>query len=231
MRKRMIAVVAAAVLAAAGVLALVMWAQDADERAYAGAQRKTVVQVTEAVPAGKKVADLGSSFEETKLPVDAIPDGAVTDLTDVAGLSTLTGLQPGEVLLKSRLGTPGDRSGSSTTVPEGLQEISVTVDAQHAVGGAIKAGDKVGVIVSFEPKDSKAPQFTDFALQDVLVTRVKGGVDAENATKSLVTLAVRTLDAEKVAHSVEWGRVWLTLQNADTDRSGAKIITAKEVVE
>jgi len=232
MRKRMIAVVAAAVLAAAGVLFLVKWAQDADERAYAGAQRETVVQVTESVPAGRKIADLGSAFEETQLPVDAIPDGAVTDLTDVASLSTLVKLEPGEVLLESRLGRPGEKTGTSTAVPAGMQEISVAVDAQHGVGGVVKAGDVVGVIVSFEPKDQEAPQFTDFAMQNVLVTRVQGGVTAENkdVTKTMVTLAVKTLDAEKIAHSVEWGRVWLTLQNADTDRSGAKIITAEDVV-
>ena len=231
MKKRVIAAVTAAVLAVAGVLALVVWAQDADERAYAGAKRETVYQVKEGVAAGKKVSDLTSSFEQAKLPADAIPDGAVTDLADVAGLTTLASLEPGEVLLESRLGTPGEKSASATSVPAGMQEISFAVDTQHGVGGVIKAGDRVGFIATFEPK-SGDQQFANFAIQDVLVTRVERAVSTEeDLTGIMVTLAVKTLDAERVAYTSEWGKVWLTLQNADTDRSGAKIITAKDVVE
>lgn len=231
MRMRLIAVVVAAVLAGAGVLALVVWAQNADERAYAGAERTTVVRVTESIPTGKKVADLESSFEQTKLPVDAIPEGAVTDLVDVAGLTTLSPLEPGEVLVKSRLGTPGQGSGAATAVPEGMQEISVAVDTQHGVAGAIKPGDRVGFIATFQPKGD-APQFTNFAIQDVLVTQVgKAVAEGEDVTQQMVTLAVETLDAERVVHTAEWGKVWLTRQNADTDRSGEKIITAEDVVK
>ena len=114
MKKRVIAAVTAAVLAMLGVVVLVIWAQGADERAYAGAERKAVLQVTDAVAAGKKVSEVESSFEQAKLPADAIPDGAVTDLAGVAGLTTLTDLQPGEVLLESRLGT---RNGGTSRTP------------------------------------------------------------------------------------------------------------------
>jgi pilus assembly protein CpaB len=228
----MAAVAIAAVLALVGVLVLVLWAQNADERAYEGAQLKTVVQVTEPVKVGTKVAELTSAFEQTKLPADAIPEGAVTDLAKVANLTVLTSLEPGEVLLRSRLGVPGAKSGAASAVPEGMQEISVAVDTQHGVGGVIKAGDRVGFIATFEPK-GEAPQYTDFAIQDVLVTKVdkEAVADGEDVTQLMVTLAVKTLDAERVVHTAQWGKVWLTLQNADTDRSGAKIITAKEVVE
>jgi pilus assembly protein CpaB len=231
MKKRVIAAVTAAVLAMLGVVVLVVWAQGADERAYAGAERKTVLQVTDAVAAGKKVSEVESSFEQAKLPADAIPDGAVTDLAGVAGLTTLTDLQPGEVLLESRLGTPGEKTASATTVPAGYQEISVAVDPQHGVGGAIKAGDRVGFIATFEPKNG-AQQFANFAIQNVLVTKVGRAVSTEDdLTGIMVTLAVKTLDAERVAYTSEWGKVWLTLQNAETDRSGAKLINAKDVVE
>jgi pilus assembly protein CpaB len=231
MKKRVIAAVTAAALAVLGVVVLVVWAQRAEERAYAGAERETVYQVKEDVASGKKIADTSTSFEQTKLPVDAIPDGAVTDLADVAGLTTLTSMKTGEVLLKSRLGTPGEKSAGSTVVPAGHQEISVAVDTQHGVGGAIKAGDRIGFIATFEPKDG-SQQFANFAIQDVLVTRVARAASTEDDLKGImVTLAVKTLDAERVAYTSEWGKVWLTLQNADTDRSGAKLITAKDVVE
>lgn len=231
MKKRVIAAATAAVLALLGVVVLVVWAQGAEERAYAGAERQTVYQVKDAVAAGKKVSDLSSAFERAKLPADAIPEGAVTDLAAVAGLTTLASLAPGEVLLESRLGTPGEKASSATDVPAGFQEISVAVDTQHGVGGAIKAGDSIGFIATFEPKDG-GQQFANFVIQDVLVTKVDRAVSTEDdLTGIMVTLAVKTLDAERVAYSAQWGKVWLTLQNAETDRSGAKLITAKDVVK
>lgn len=227
MRKRVVAVVAAAVLAALGVVVLVMWAQDADERAYAGAKREAVLQVTEPVAAGKRVSELESAFEEKKLPVDAIPEGAVTDFTDVAGLTTLTSLEPGEVLLRSRLGTPGQKAGALTDVPPGMQEIAVALDTQHAVGGAIRPGDRVGVIATF----NKPEEATNFTLQNVLVTKTEKAVsNEEDLTGLMVTLAVETEGAERVAHAAEWGKVWLTRENDETERDGRNVMKTKDVL-
>lgn len=227
MKKRVVAAAMAAVLALLGVVVLVMWAQAADDRAYAGAKRQAVLLVKDAVGAGTKVSEMESSLETRKLPVDAIPDGAVTDLASVEGLTTTTSLAPGEMLLASRLGKPGEKTSSATSVPAGLQEISVAVDTQHGVGGAVKAGDHVGVIGTF---NQPAPA-TNFIVQNVLVTGVQRAVSAEkDATGLVVTLAVGTEEAERVAHSGEWGKVWLTLENDDTDRGGARRLGTKDVL-
>lgn len=232
MNKRVIAAVAAGVLALLGVLVLVVWAQGANDRAFEGAKLVTVVRTTDDVSQGASVSDLAESTELVKLPAESVPDGAVTDLDQVAGLATSASLQAGEVLLKSRMVSPGDRKGS-TDVPKGFQEISIALDPEHSVAGTIKAGDKVGMVVTFEPKDSNAPQLTDFVLNQVLVTKAKTAIvgDEGEISGSMITLAVKTLDAERIVHSQKWGTVWLTLQNSDTDTSGAKLITAKEVVE
>lgn len=228
MKKRVIAAATAAVLAALGVLALVVWANAADERAYEGAQRESVLQVTKPVPAGKAVSELASSIETSKLPVDAIPDGAVRDLADVAGLTTTTRLEPGEVLLKSRLGQPGEKAGAPSAVPAGYQEISVLVDPQHGVGGAVKTGDHVGLIATF----AEPVKATNFVLQKVLVTKAERAVNPEeNLTGLMVTLAVETGGAERVAHAAEWGKVWLTLQNDETDTGGAARIETKDALK
>lgn len=232
MNKRVIAAVAAGVLALLGVLVLVVWAQGANDRAFEGAELVSVVRVTDDVSQGASASDLAESTETVKLPAESVPDGAVTDLDQISGLATNASLQAGEVLLKSRMVAPGDRKGS-TNVPKGFQEISIALDPEHSVAGTLKAGDRVGMVVTFEPKDSNAPQLTDFVLNQVLVTKIKTAIvgDKGEITGSVITLAVKSLDAERVVHSQKWGTVWLTLQNSDTDTSGAKIITAKEVVE
>lgn len=232
MNKRVIAAVSAGALALLGVLVLVMWAQGANDRAFDGAKLVSVVRVTKDISQGASINDLAGSTEIVKLPAESVPDGAVTDLDQITGLATNASLQSGEVLLKSRLAAPGNRKGK-TDVPKGFQEISIALDPERSVAGAIEAGDRIGMVVTFEPKDSNAPQLTDFVLNQVLVTKAKTAIVGEKGeiTGTMLTLAVKTLDAERVVHSQKWGTVWLTLQNSDTDTSGSKLITAKEVVE
>lgn len=232
MNKRVIAAVAAGVLALLGVLVLFVWAQGANDRAFEGAKLVSVLRVTEDVSQGASAADLAESTEVVELPAESVPDGAVTELDQISGLATNASLQAGEVLLKSRMVAPGERKGK-TDVPKGFQEISIALDSEHSVAGVVRPGDRVGMIVTFEPKDSSAPQFTDFVLNQVLVTKADTAVVGEKGeiTGTMLTLAVKTLDAEKIVHSQKWGTVWLTLQNSDTDTSGAKVITAEEVVK
>jgi pilus assembly protein CpaB len=232
MKKRLIAAVAAGAFALLGVLVLVVWAQGANDRAFEGAKLVSVVRITKDISQGATSSDLASSSEIVKLPAKSVPKGAVTDLSQVSGLATNASLQSGEVLLKSRMVTPGQRKGT-TDVPTGFQEISIALDPEHSVAGTVRAGDRVGMIVTFEPKDSNAPQVTDFALNQVLVTKAKTAIvgDKGEITGTMLTLAVKTFDAERIVHAQKWGTVWLTLQNADTDTSGDKLITAKEVVE
>jgi len=228
MKKRAIAAITAGVLALLGVLVLVLYAQQANDRAFKGATLVSVLRITKDVPAGTSASALASSTEVAKLPEAAVPDGAVTDLSQVVGRSTNASLQKGEVLLRSRMVAPGSKGTSSTNVPKGLQEISVSLDAQHAVAGAVKVGDHVGIISAIDDKDGQFAT-TNLVLHDVLVTRVGGLTDAKNITTALYTVAVKTEVAERVAYASEFGHVWLTLQNADTDMTGEKPITVKEI--
>lgn len=230
MNKRVIAAVGAAVLALLGVVVLIAWAQGANQRAYEGAELVDVVRVIDVVPAGTPAAELSGSTEVTQLPADAVPEGAVTDLADVQGLSTLAELQPGEVLIEARMGAAGEREEKgASSVPPGLQEVSIFLEPQRTVAGALKPGDRVGVIGSYQTLENS--KITDLLMHDVLVTRVDKTVGGENITGLTVTVAVSTVDAERIVFTQEWGTVWLTLQNADTDKTGERIIQDLGVLE
>lgn len=230
MKKRLIAAVIAGVLALLGVVVLVAWANKAEDRAYKGADLVNVVRVTTAVEAGTKADDLAASTEIAKLPSDAVPAGAVKDLASVAGLAATTTLQPGEVLLKSRLAAPGDKGSGAIDVPKGYQEISISLEAQRAVADSVKAGGHVGVFVNFEPKGN-GPQFGNLVRHNVLVTKVGLAASGEKGVGSMITLAVKTQDAQKIAFAMEFGKIWLTAQNADTEMSGEKVITGEDFVK
>jgi pilus assembly protein CpaB len=123
-------------------------------------------------------------------------------------------------------------------VPAGLQEVSVLLEPQRAIGGRLAAGDNVGVVISLTFQDGRAT--THSVVHDVLVTQVQGApvpVESDAAgtetassgsvapTQSLmVTLAVTAAQAEAVVFGVEHGTLWLSLENEDADTSGTSVL-------
>ena len=67
---------------------------------------------------------------------------------------------------------------SRASVPAGLQELTVSLDPTRAVGGSLRVGDTVGVVLSFEPFDlpgseDQSPNTTHLTFHKVLVTAVQ----------------------------------------------------------
>ena len=205
MRKQLIAAGVAALLAIGGIVVLVAYANGADDRALKGTKTVEVMQVVKQVPKGTAASDLGDSVALKKLPRSAVADGSISNINDVDGLVTSAALQPGEQLLSSRFAKKGSTADSS--LPKGFQEVTVPLTRARLVGASISAGDRVGIIASFEPKGN-VPQISAMALNQVLVTKVdttplKAVLD-ENITGE-ITFAVKTLDAEKIVYGAEWG--------------------------
>lgn len=229
-KKQFIATAVAGLLALIGIVALVNYARHADDRALKGTETAEVLQVTKQVPAGTPAADLGDSITIKKLPKSAVVPGSITNIDDVAGLVTSTELLPGEQLLDERFVKKGSKSDSS--LPAGMQELTIPLSKARLVGGVLAAGDHVGVMVSYDPQGKT--QITTNAMNGILVRKVDvaalQGVLDEGKTAE-ITLAVKTLDAEKIVHGIEWGKVWLTKQDADTDTTGGKTIDYKDVAK
>jgi pilus assembly protein CpaB len=71
----------------------------------------------------------------------------------------------------------------------------------------------------------------NLVLHDVLVTKVGGLTDVKDITSALYTVAVKTVVAEKLSYASEFGHVWMTLQNSDTDMTGQRPITNKDMAK
>lgn len=225
MNKRVIAAIAAGVLAVVGIGILALWAGQARERAFNGAKLVTVVQVTKQVTAGTPASDLGRSTTTTKLPAAVVPDGAVRSLDQVAGLVTNATLQPSEVLLTSRMSAPGAHAKGGIDVPTGMQEVTVNLEGQRSINGGLKPGDKVALWASGQ----QSGDWTALIANQVLITRISTGGDVkadQGAIVALVvTVAAKTSVIEKVVWAAEHGKIWVSLQNSETDGSGAKRLT------
>jgi pilus assembly protein CpaB len=242
-RRRLLAAFAALVLLVVGTAVLVAYVRGADARALAGTRTVEVLVVDELIPEGTPASELTGLVRTEMLPAKAVLEGRVTDLPSLSGRVATVDLQPGEQLLAGRFENPDDLQAAGTVaVPPGLQEVSVLLEPQRAVGGRLAAGDAVGVLVSLEFEDGTSASHA--VLHDVLVTQVQGAPaqaapEGETETASagtpapagsvMVTLAVSAAQAEAVVFGIEHGTLWLTLEPDGADTSGTEVITPDNI--
>jgi pilus assembly protein CpaB len=235
-RRRLLAATAALLLIVVGTVVLVAYVSGAERRALAGVRTVQVLVVDRPVPEGTPAEQLTELVRTDVLPAKAALEGRVTDLAALAGQVAAVDLEPGEQLLASRFAGADDLQVPGTVaVPAGLQEVSVLLEPQRAVGGRLAAGDTVGVVVSLDTKETHA------VLHGVLVTQVQGAPapatdapgDPETASAGatapsaslMVTFAVSAAQAEAVVFGVEHGTLWLSLEPDGADIGGTDVIT------
>lgn len=222
MNKKFAAIMAAVVLALLGVVALVSYANNADDRALQNVELGTVLRITEQVNPLTPAADLQAKVELAKIPQIAIVPGALTSLDDVSGLVSTATLVPGDQLTVAKFVKPDEAVGE-VKLPKGMQELTIPLAGARIVGGALIAGDRVGVYISYGDKTANP-------INELLLLRVQG-VLAEDGTagEPLLTFAVVTRQAQAIVHGMESGKVWLTKQNDDTEHAPKKTITTSDV--
>lgn len=243
MKRRIIAVVAAVLLAAVGAVGIYTYVKGADQRAIAGQEPVKVLVVTKPVPKGTTPIQMAPLVTSKILPRAAVVPGAVDSLSKVGeGLVVTTDLQPGEQVLSSRFADPTTLTTiKSAPVPKGLQELSLQLDSKRVLGAGLVPGDTVGVFLTV----GQSPRKTHLVAGKVLVSRVQGGlapVPADgkstdqaapmpDASSVMVTLAVTAAQAEKIVYTAEEGDIWLSLETADDNENGTKITHEGNVIQ
>ncbi|MCU6481521.1 Flp pilus assembly protein CpaB [Arthrobacter sp. A2-55] len=234
MKTRLLGGVLALVLAIVGAVLLSTYVQAADSRAQAGLDPVEVLVIQQPVAAGTTIDQLKSLVKLQSLPKSATVADSVKDLSGFSGKVTAVALVPGEQLLSSRLVNPQSLAiPNQAAVPKGMEEITLKLDPERVVGGVLKAGDIVGVFISYStgagPKNEPFPA-TKLQFHKVLVTRVGTGIgtssQSNGATQQaqapsssnqvLITLAQTGADATKTVHAAEFGKIYLSKENADT---------------
>jgi pilus assembly protein CpaB len=239
--RRLLAALAALLLLVVGTVVLLAYVNGADARALAGVRTVGVLVAVQPIPEGTAGDQLDGLVRTQVVPVKTAVPGRVTDLASLSGRVATVEILPGEQLLAARFARPTDLKAPGTVaVPAGLQEVSVLLEPQRAVGGRLAAGDTVGVVVS--QTDQGGVPSTHAVLHKVLVTQVQGApapVDPaakqDPATASsgtaapsaslMVTLAVTAAQAEAVVFGVEHGSLWLSLEPDGAQTGGTDVIT------
>ena len=241
MNRKIIGVLAAVVLAALGTTFLVAFVQGAESRALEGVETVEVLVVSDAVDEGTPAEEIEDRITTEHVPAKVRAEDGVGDLDALEGRVTSVALMPGEQLVASRFVTPAQLAeDAAVEVPEGLQEVSISLEPQRAVGGQVAPGDTVGLLASFRPEGQDDPDVTKMILHKLLVTNVQveqlpqeagDGDDADAGSAPdlaptgnlLVTLAVDVPQVERITFAAEHGTIWLTAEPEDATEDGSQI--------
>ena len=269
MKRKIAGILVAILLATIGTVALVAYVKSAKDRAIAGEERVKVYVVKSSVRRGTPMTEIRNAIDLIEIPAKVLANGAIVDPVQLGENQVAAiDLVSGEQLLKSRL-VDADQL-TRVNVPKGLQQLTLALDPERAVGGELKAGDTVGIVISFEPFDTnefvpisgqegqveirqtKTPNTTHLTLHKVLVTGVQfdkndsgqtttavlgvakkdadpSQVEQAPASRLLVTLALSSPHVEQVVFGAEFGLIWLTAEDFNTDETGTRIVTLDEV--
>ncbi len=175
-------------------------------------------------------------FEPAIIPNQYLQPQAVTSADRITGMVTIAPIEKGEQITLSKLSQAARVSGGGLagTTPVGKRAVTISVDNVAALGGMIKPGDYVDVIVTIPVPEQTADgkqvlQDTVVPLfQNVLVLAVgqQTGIAAtapearykkqkkeEEAASPLITLALGPQEANLIAFVQEQGKIKLTLRS------------------
>lgn len=252
MRRRIILLVVAALIAALGATLVLLYVQGLGDKAAAEQQLVKVLTATEVIAPGETAENAQSDgkLALTDIPQSNVIDGALTSVDNVSDQLALAPIYPGEQILAAKFGTTA-ASGQTLTIPKDKLAISVQVTDPARVAGFITPGSHATLFLSADPQalDSSGskepqPQFTRILLPDVEVIGVgettvlsttttddSGAQTTEQIPKTILTLAVDQNEADKVIFASGNGQLAFGLLPEGTTIEPDPGVTASDLFE
>ena len=240
-------------------LALVRYVKGAEDRAVAGEELVDVLVARSDIKAGTSATDLANHVEIVAVPAKVQPQDAITSFKQIEGLVASVDLMKNEQLLASRFINPASFQGArsaSVLLPKDANEVTFKLAPERALGGQLRPGDTVTLVVSFEPLENeivgpdgnakvgqKFPNTAHVLLNQVSVVRVQFPENASTSSKEkngigvaptedlLVTLAVDQPSLERAVFAAEYGKIWLSYEPSEAIRSANRTVTRANVYE
>ncbi|WGL53812.1 Flp pilus assembly protein CpaB [Nocardioides sp. BP30] len=200
---------AAAVVAALGVVLVLLYVRGADHRAQDRFATVEVLTATGQINPGETVEQASAAGRLALRAVtrNELLDGYQTNTAGLAGQVALTTIYPGEQIIASKFGTSAAPI-SALTIPDGMVAISVNLTDPARVAGFVVPGSQVAVFVN---GTTAGQPYTRLLLPKVQVLGVgsttpvstttagsQGQTTGEQLPSTLLTLAVDQQEAQKV---------------------------------
>ncbi len=220
-------------LALIGTFGLVKYVQSARDRVVAAEASSKVYVANGTIKPGTSVEELTAKVEAVVVPARLQASDSITDLKQIDGLVNLIELRKGDQLVKSRFD-----SAASSQSPEialagltpGSNEMTLRLAPERALGGALRPGDAVTVVASFESDDDTIVGRSVTLFNRVVVVRVQSADSSRDASNQLsrteverkvvsapteellVTVAIDQTNLPKLAFAAEFGEIWLSFE-------------------
>lgn len=211
-----------------GIITSVMiftWLQNEKNRLMAApipASKYDMVIVANAdIPWGTKITPEMLQIQEV-IPGTA-PEGHFTTIEALTDRVLVVELKRSEMVLESKLAPVGTHGGVAAVTDVNKRAMSVKVDDVIGVAGFIKPADRVDVMVTIEPENSKENSKQGHTVSKMILENVKvlaagtqmerKGKDEEPHPVQVITVEVDVEEAEKLALASTQGRLRLALRN------------------
>ena len=181
----------------------------------------TVVRATENIQPNTTIVD--TMLEEIKVPADTVAEGTVTESEEILGKVSTTNIYEGTVLMQAMFDIETAIDDIGRLLGPGERAVTVGITEVSGLGGNIKPGDKVDVLVTILNNEEVGVSSTFTVLRDIAVLAVgqdtgfeeeKNEMTSSGVSKS-VTLKVDVAEAERLALSSEVGALRLALRDPD----------------
>ena len=160
MRRRILTVVLALVLAVLGTIGVLAYVHKADSRALQGMRAVSVLVAQGQIPSGTSASaalQTGLLRGET-LPASSVPLNAVRSITPALGPLVMSAqVQAGQLLLRPMLVTAAQATGG-VALPSGMVAVSIGLCLPEAVAENIGPGSEVEVLDTFAQKANLTAQ-------------------------------------------------------------------------
>lgn len=217
MKRRVVTVALAIVLALVGTGLVLAYVNQANTRALAGQQAVTVLVAQQLIPAGTSASTAESQglLHSQTLPAKSVPSNAVRSLTPaLAGLVASADIQPGELLLRPMLVTAALASATGgIAVPAGMDAVTIELCLPEAVAGYIHPGSQVSVFDTSAPADAKSGGSTLTAAANCSGAHAQG---APKAKTVLVLAKAQVLSVGPASANVQTGSTTSTTTASST---------------
>jgi pilus assembly protein CpaB len=188
-----------------------------------------VVVASRDLPSGSLVG--ADDVRTIRWPADAVPAGYSSSVSEVVGRGLLLTVRENEPMLSSKLARPEAGGGMSISIPEGKRALTFRVDDIIGVGGFVRPGHKVDVLVTVGADGGGGQPTTRMVLQNIVVAATGSTVEpnpqGEPETVPNVTFHLDPSQAERLVMAARNGSIQLALRNpldADTiDTPGIRL--------
>ncbi len=216
MRNRIFAVLAIAILAGGGFAYGTYSFMQASPAKAVNAPTQPVLVAAADLQLG--VALKNEDLKTIAFPMGTAPEGTFSQPAELIGRGLIVPVVKNEPILGAKLASKEAGAGLPPVIPEGMRAVSVRVNEVVGVAGYVLPGNRVDVVATASPTESRLDTTSKVVLSNVQVltagTRIEQDQEQNKPVQvTVVTLLVTPEQAERLALASTEGKIQLALRN------------------